>query len=141
MAKRDYRAIADALLGDLNRHDLKAYVRHYSADATHWDPTEPGLTRAENFEESLGAYLRAFPDLHCELTNVIGDDEYFAYEWVGRGTHTGPLASPQGEIPPTGRRIEVRACSVIRLNAQGLIAEEREYWDMAGFMQQLGLMP
>lgn len=95
----------------------------------------------EGSEESRGAYFRAFPDLSIECTKVFGADDDLAYEWVARATHTGPLASPQGEVPPTGRRFEVRGCTVIGLDPQGLIVEEREYWDSASFMQQLGLMP
>jgi len=141
MAERDYSAIVGSLMDDMKRRDLKAWVQRYSANATHWDPTLPEPMGRENFEESIGVYLRAFPDMTMECTKVFGAGDSLVYEWVGRGTHTGPLAGPQGEIPPTGRRIDVQGCTVIRLNAAGLITEEREYWDSASMMQQLGLMP
>ena len=50
------------------------------------------------------------------------------------------MAGPAGEIPATNRPMEVRFAAFLRVTDQGLIAEERRYFDLAGMMQQLGLM-
>jgi steroid delta-isomerase-like uncharacterized protein len=143
MAERDYRAIAERFREAFAvRHDARAVAELFSEDATIWEPmmAEP-LKGRKAVEEWYEAMLRAFPDVSGETTNVFGARDYFAWEWVMRGTHTGPLVGPQGEVPPTGRRAEVRGCEVCRLDAQGLIYEARSYWDSASMMQQLGLMP
>ena len=44
-------------------------------------------------------------------------------------------------IPPTGKRIAISGAEFTKHNAQGLIVDERGYFDMASFMTQLGLMP
>ena len=51
------------------------------------------------------------------------------------------LATHQGElmgIAPTGRRVEVPVCNVIEVR-DGKIYAEREYFDTAHLMQQLGV--
>jgi predicted ester cyclase len=57
-----------------------------------------------------------------------------------KGTHTGPLASPQGMVPPTGRTLALRFCEIFEVEA-GRIATHRTYYDQMEFAQQLGLIP
>jgi steroid delta-isomerase-like uncharacterized protein len=85
-------------------------------------------------------YTTGFSDLRIELTNLFGAGDWVFAEAVGRGTNDGPLVSPGGEIPATGRRIEVRFGMVFRVEG-GQIAESREYYDAMTFLTQLGLMP
>ena len=59
-------------------------------------------------------------------------------EFVNRGTHTGPLQTSLGTIAPTGRKVKVRYCSVMRVD-DGKVVEGRDYYDSASIMRQLGL--
>jgi hypothetical protein len=59
-------------------------------------------------------------------------------EWSG--THTGPLATPQGEIEPTGRTWTARTCLVCRSDGE-TIKQSTHYLDLITLMQQLGLLP
>jgi hypothetical protein len=59
------------------------------------------------------------------------------YEEVMSGTNDGPA----GGQPATGRPYRVRRASVGTLTAQGLIAENRDYWNMADVLAQIGLTP
>ena len=54
------------------------------------------------------------------------------------GTHDGPLRTPTGEIPSTGRSIELEVVEVIGIRA-GKIAAISNYWDSATLMRQLGV--
>ena len=66
------------------------------------------------------------------------------------GTHKGPLryglgqATPKKEtgssIPPKGKRIELRACVVYKVE-QGEISESHIYYDQFSLMNQLGRVP
>lgn len=70
----------------------------------------------------------AFPDAEVEVTHVIATDHEVVVEFIGRGTHTGPLVTPQGTIAPSGRRAETRFCRVCSID-DGKIREVREYSD------------
>jgi ketosteroid isomerase-like protein len=63
-----------------------------------------------------------------------------ATEHIGRFTHTGPLLTPAGEIPPTGRRVELQIAEVYRMR-EGKIALLHAYYDVATMLRQPGLMP
>jgi len=49
------------------------------------------------------------------------------------------LASPEGDIPPTGKSAKVKVAFIAKVNADGLIKEDRTYYDTAEFMRQLGI--
>lgn len=60
-------------------------------------------------------------------------------EFRGRGTHTGPLVGPMGEIPPTRRQVDIPFCDVVQIK-DGKIVSIHLYYDVATMMGQLGLV-
>lgn len=53
--------------------------------------------------------------------------------------NAGALSTPAGELPPTHNEIALRMAVVDTLDSDGLIAEERAYFDGTGFAAQLGM--
>jgi steroid delta-isomerase-like uncharacterized protein len=94
-------------------------------------------SRAE-WRAFCSVFVTAFPDLMQDVRLLVDAGEYAFAEVVARGTHTGPLATPEGEIAPTGRTIDVPFCVVVR-SRDGLLVEGREYYDAATLLKQLGL--
>ena len=74
-------------------------------------------------------------EIACVSAQMSGDQ--FAFETEAHGTNTGRL----GAIPATGKRFTVRGVSVGRIGAAGKVISHKDYWDMAGFLAQVGLMP
>ena len=123
-----------------NRRDFDQSSRHV-ADEAEWVNVATG----ETFRGPAGVrqyeqgWATAFPDGMLEITNLMAGDTGAAVEFIGRGTHTGPLTTPAGEIPPTGRAIEVRFCEVYDIRG-GKAMGCRLYFDLDTFMRQLGLV-
>jgi steroid delta-isomerase-like uncharacterized protein len=87
----------------------------------------------------LQGYVSAFPDNRFEVKNVVesGDQVVLEADWVG--THRGPLPLPSGQsIPASGRAVRAPLATVFRVR-DGRIVSHRSYWDLAGFLTQLGL--
>lgn len=93
---------------------------------------------AEAYKQDYHRWRAAFPDGECKVTNVIVQGEWAVVEFLNRGTQTGTLQSSLGEFPPTGRYMEVRYCSVMRVT-DGKVVEGRDYYDSASIAKQLGL--
>jgi steroid delta-isomerase-like uncharacterized protein len=124
------RKVADAF----NKHDLDALAKLYAEDAVAYDPMYPEPLRGRAaIRKDAATFFRGFPDIRFEVISTIEkDDRYGADEVRLTGTHTGPLETPTGqELPPTNTR----------LNERGEIVEERRYYDVAGVLRQLGVMP
>jgi steroid delta-isomerase-like uncharacterized protein len=83
-------------------------------------------------------WATALPDSKATFDNVHVSGNTVVLELTWRGTHTGPLQTPTGETPATGRRIEVRACQIIEV-ADGKTQRIRHYFDMATLMAQLAV--
>ncbi len=94
----------------------------------------------EGFRQFMQGWADAFPDGRAEDTHVYVGEDFAVTEFVGRGTHEGPLRGPDGEIPPTGRRVEFELCEVYQIR-EGKIVSARTYFDAAGLMSQLGVLP
>ena len=125
----------------LNRHDAEAFTAFYAPDALIHDPQHPEpLKGRDAIRQDIADFIGAFPDLVFTLKTAVESGDTVAFEGTGTGTQKGPMAGPAGEIPATNRPMEVRFAAFLRVNDQGLIAEERRYFDMAGMMQQLGMM-
>ena len=93
----------------------------------------------EGFRKGMAALTKAFPDLNMEITKIVAHGDSVALEEVETATLKGPLEVATLTIPPTNRFYELRVACFFRVNAKGLIAEMRNYWDTRTFFQQLGI--
>ena len=57
-------------------------------------------------------------------------------EWVMSGTHANALPG----VPATGRRFRVRGATMLELR-DGRVTRNRDYWDTATLLTQMGLVP
>lgn len=83
----------------------------------------------------------AFPDLGNEIIHVVvGDGDVAMTEFYLVGTHLGPLKLPQGEMPPSGKRIKVRMVATFEFKpGSDKIVSERPYTDPRAILYQLGI--
>jgi hypothetical protein len=72
--------------------------------------------------------ITAFPDIHVDndpYRATFGGGDWTCAMSLMRGSHTGPLPSPGGQvIPPTGKSFEVNFATMCRWDKNDKIAEE-----------------
>lgn len=125
----------------INRHDADAYAAGYAVDAIAYDPQYPELLKGrEAIRQDIVDFFTAFPDVQSKVLNTVVSGNSLAFEVEMSGVHKGPLITPTGPIPATNKRMQMRGGRFMRINAQGQITECNRYYDLAGIMQQLGLM-
>ena len=83
-------------------------------------------------------WAAAFPDSKATFEDAYVSGNTVILELTWRGRHTGPLRTAAGEIPATGKPIELRACQIVDV-ADGKTQHIRQYFDMATLMAQLGV--
>jgi predicted ester cyclase len=88
----------------------------------------------------LRGYREAFPDLRHTVRDHVVSDQGIALELLVEGTHQGPMVTPQGVIPPTGKKVVWDSCDFIRVSA-GKVAAWHVYHDPLPFLTALGLAP
>jgi predicted ester cyclase len=88
----------------------------------------------------LGVFQSAFPDIRLELHRVLGDGSAAAAEGTLTGTHDGVLPTPNGDVAPTGRAVQLRWASIYATDGDTLKSEHL-FFDQMDFLGQLGLLP
>lgn len=120
-----------------NTGDIDRMLEHYCDDVV-WRNVAMGTEyrgkhAVRGFLEQLYTGL---PDLSLDVTLRVPRGRYVAEEYVIRGHHRGMLFG----LPPTGRFLEIPAASMVELR-DGKLQEDHFYFDAAGAMRQMGLMP
>jgi len=82
-------------------------------------------------------WATALPDSRASFDKVAVSGNTVTLELTWRGTHKGPLKTPTGEIAPTGKNIEIRACQIVEV-ANDKVNSVRQYFDMGTLLKQLG---
>jgi steroid delta-isomerase-like uncharacterized protein len=123
-----------------NKEDTRVFAALYAANAIVHDPLYPQpLQGRDTIEQDAVDVRRAFPDARFTLRELIEAGDITAVEYNLSGTHSGPLATPDGEIPATGKALSIDGAVFSRLNSHGEVMEERRYYDVAALLTQLGL--
>ena len=91
-------------------------------------------------EEQVREYYRrsrsAFPDQRNEIISLRQAGDAVSTEFWLLGTHKGPLKTPAGEMPPTGKPFKVRMCAIFEFEGEKIVCE-RIYFDSMSMMRQL----
>ena len=88
----------------------------------------------------LGVFQEAFPDIRLEIKQLLTDGHAAAAEGTIAGTHDGVLHTPNGDVAPTGRAVELRLAAVYVTDGDTLKSEHL-FFDQMDFLGQLGLLP
>ncbi|MGY1733520.1 ester cyclase [Geodermatophilus sp. SYSU D01045] len=132
------REIMDRITAAAVAGDRETLLQLYAADAVAETPEGLRLEGNEAIADYLAVFQRACPDMSWEpkATYEAGDtaiDE----GWLV-GTHTGVLALPDGDVPPTGRSVRLRECDLLTVR-DGVAASHHMYFDRLDIASQLGL--
>ena len=141
MPTHDNAATARAFIDAYNAHDWDAAVGMSTPDVEIVDVASGQRFQGpEGIRLFLQIWATAFPDSRVEATMVVADEQGAVIEFVGRGTQTGPLQGPRGDIPPTGRSVAVSFAQTFEMR-EGKIARGRLYFDAMTLLVQLGVIP
>lgn len=122
-----------------NAHDMDGFAEVVADDVA---VVAPGVRVVGKpaFIDFFGSWLSAFPDAHVEVHNVYFIDDIAVEEGTFSGTHDGVLRAPTGEIPPSGRAVNVDYVHVLRYR-NGLHTSFKLVFDRMQMLEQLGLVP
>jgi steroid delta-isomerase-like uncharacterized protein len=135
----EIRTLVDGVTGAWNNHDASAFAAQFSEDGVlRVVATGEVMRGREELRADAEVLLRAFPDLRMERRSTYECGEAVCItEWTLAGTHEGEYIG----IPPTHRSVELPACSIFTLGADGLVGKEVVYFDAATLLRQLGVLP
>jgi predicted ester cyclase len=114
-----------------NRGDLAAADTYFAVDFANRAMPPDWPRGPEGVRRAVTMLRGAFPDLRYTIEEVIVEGETIAARWVARGTHTGELRGPMGQVAPTGRAVSFAGVTMGRV-ANGKATGDS--WAIADFM-------
>jgi steroid delta-isomerase-like uncharacterized protein len=137
----DPEQIVESLVETVERADADALARLYAEDAVQHHPMAPGpVVGREAIRESEAALFATFSDVTVQRRGLWRTGSTVIAEVVLSATNTGQLdvGGPEA-LPATGRRVDIPCIWILEVGPDGLITEERDYFDTASIFRQLGL--
>ncbi len=137
----NHRDVLQRYVDAIQREDIEVFAQLFAEDAVLHHPLAPEpLEGRTAIRESERALFEAFSEIDIEIVMMLSDERSAAIAVVLRATNTGALELGPGEsMPATGRRMELPAAWFFEFDADGRVVVERDYFDTAAFMAQLGL--
>jgi steroid delta-isomerase-like uncharacterized protein len=103
----------------------------------HCDATpEVQVNSLDEFKALQRSFLESLPDQRLDTELIVAEEDRVGFMGTYSGTHLGPL----GDVPPTGKKAEIRVVGFFRVEGEKL-AELWVEWDNVAFLAQLGLYP
>jgi hypothetical protein len=99
-------------------------------------PAPIDATGAQALKQVWAVLLRAFPDLHVAVEDLIAEGDKVVCRDTVTGTHLGEYRG----LPPTGKSVTYNEIFIVRF-AGGRIAEIWGVVDVFSQLQQLGAIP
>jgi steroid delta-isomerase-like uncharacterized protein len=132
--------LARASVEQFNQGDFAA-MRALMGPGFVYEETGTGrrITDPDDVITALRGWKEALPDVQGTIERLAVDGSTAAIEIVWRGTHSGTLSTPTGDLPATGRPIETRG-TLWEEWQDGRLVAQRNHLDMLTLLAQVGAM-
>jgi predicted ester cyclase len=122
-----------------NAHDMGEMLSHFSPETV---KEVPGalLRGRDQLAAFFSVFWEAFPDIEVTVTSVVEEGSVVAIQARSRGTHLGTFRTPGGDIPPTGRHIDLPLSDDYKVEG-GLIVSGHLHFDRLTLLEQIGVVP
>jgi steroid delta-isomerase-like uncharacterized protein len=129
--------LAGRYLAAWSRHDALAVAAFMTDDVDFEDVT---LGERLHGKSAVADFVERFTntfssDYHFELVSELTTTDRLAVEWTVYGHHDRDSAA----MPATHKPFTIRGVTIARLD-KGKLSASRDYWDMAGFLRDVGVL-
>jgi glyoxylase-like metal-dependent hydrolase (beta-lactamase superfamily II)/predicted ester cyclase len=132
------KEVAERYFGALRARDAEAMAACWRAGGMDRLVGQAELVAPDDVRRYFSELFAAIPDFELEVLDLTTEGERCAVRWRARGTFSGP-GSFQG-LAPTGARLEMEGCDVLRVH-DGVIFHNDAYLDGMELARQIGVLP
>ena len=128
---------ATRMLEAFNEGDWDAFRDQIADDVVYVESgTGRRIEGAESYIALCQGWRRALPDVRGVVLRELADGPVTAQEVAWSGTHDGPLPTPNGDIPATGRPVSLEATLWVEVRDDA-VAEVHHHLDVMALMAQI----
>src|ERR1700757_4635118 len=120
MTEETKKIVMNRFLGFINTAGESLAGELISPDAIFHVPGRPEPMRGPTgYLAIIGMMRGGFPDIQWTLEEMVAEGDKVAARFTMRGTHRGTFFG----VPPTGKKIEVKAINIYRLSGGQFVEE------------------
>jgi steroid delta-isomerase-like uncharacterized protein len=143
MCDKKALVLLDKVLEIWNKGNMALIPELYTIDCVATSSSTPvPFVGIEGIKQWIVNSRTMMPDLVMAFPEIIAKPDKIVAVWTMTGTQTGPMATPGGMMPGTGRKVSIIGMSIDYLK-EGKIAKEVVIFNALEMLMQLGfqLMP
>jgi steroid delta-isomerase-like uncharacterized protein len=140
VSTKDLKALGRRLFNEYNKGKaatMTAMDEFYATDVVFHSGIGEDVRGLRDYKQHNSEFYDAFPDIHWTIDDMILEGNKKATRFTVTGTQKGEFRG----IPPTNKKVAIRAISISHHNTDGKIVEEWHRYDTLGLMRQLGVAP
>jgi steroid delta-isomerase-like uncharacterized protein len=138
MAKPDLIRLARINVEAYNAGDWQRLREVLAPDVVYDEiGTQRRLVGVDKMIEAYQGWKQVAADGRGEITKAFASGNSVTLEVTWTGTQTGPLASPEGTVPPSGRKWIIPGAQMITFDGDK-IKELRQFFDMMTLLRHIG---
>lgn len=138
MCEKKVQVLLDKVLEMWNKPDMALIPQLYTADcvATTSSAPEPYIGH-DGIRKWIEISRAMMPDLKMTFDEAVMQGDKTATIWTMTGTHTGPMMTPLGVVPPTGKKVRVVGLGIDYMK-DGKFRKEVVVFNVLEMMMQMG---
>ena len=138
--KESNRQVIDRWCQAVDSKQVEKLVEVETADVDMKMPTGP-VKGTLGHQQMTKMFATAFPNFKHTVTHCVESGDEIACEGRFAGDNTGPMMMPNGQtVPASNKHVDFEWAGVAKIKG-GKVSAVHVYFDMMGFMQQLGAAP
>ena len=133
-------AVAAEVIDAFNDGDWNRPRKVVSDDIVYNEPgTGRRLVGIDPYLDGMEGWRKAFADVKGTIDEVVTDGSTVVQRLTWRGTHTGPLDTPNGTLPASGQTVEI--VSTIWFHVEdGRVRDVHNHLDLLSLLSQIGAL-
>ena len=138
ITEEEAKTVGDWYLTARNEADLALLDKIYSPGVIVHDPSQPeNIVGLDSLKNQYKNTHIAIPDVKFSLDEMYVKGDKVVWIFTMSGTITGPIHTPFGDLPPTGKAFRLSGVAIDRI-VEGKIAEEWVYFNVLDILQPMG---
>ena len=138
---KPFAHLAEAVIAAFSAADWDQLRATVAPDVVYTETgTQQRVENLEDYLQLLQGWKQAIPDAQGIVHKAISHGNTAALELTWVGTQTGPLLTPAGILPASGKAIRVPASAWYTFDGE-MVTEGHHHLDVLTLLQQLGALP
>jgi len=134
MSSEENKAIVRRLIEAENKHNPALMDEFLAPDFVNYPFPTQELRGPEVYKQGSKEFVKAFPDFHGTIEDIIAEGDKVWIRFKGTGTHKGEYLG----LAPTGKKVTMTAFAIYRI-VDTKVVELRNFIDK-DFFKELGII-